>query len=102
MFFSFDVLSAAQGHLRTKNKFKTLFWWPLLVVVEAFPSLARNLGEAWTIHSPPAFFNIFLSGDQLARSSAIFLRLESVRSGSASLADRGRVFPDELRVNSFP
>ena len=48
------------------------------------------------------FQYFFLSGDQLARSSSIFLRLESVHSGSESLADRGRVFPDELRVNSFP
>ena len=55
MFFSFDVLSAAQGHLRTKNKFKTLFWWPLVVVVVAF-SLT---GEEFDYSFPACAFQYF-------------------------------------------
>ena len=43
------------------------------MVVVAFPSLAKNLEEASTIHSPPALFKKNLSGDLLARSSSIFL-----------------------------
>ena len=55
-----------------------------------FSSLARILGEGWTIYSPPALFII------------IFFKVEiSLAFHSASWDDCGRVFPDELRVSSF-
>ena len=41
---------------------------PVMLVVVAFSSLARILGEGWTIYSPPAIF--FQSGDQLAHTSS--------------------------------
>ena len=43
----------------------------------------------------------FLSGDQIAHANALF-RPASVQSGSASWDDYGRIFPDKLRVKSFP
>ena len=35
----------------------------VVVVMVAFSSLARTLGECLIIHSPPALFFFFLSGD---------------------------------------
>ena len=61
-------------------------------VVVAFSSRARVMGECSTIYSPPAlfFFKVEISLRTLSHS------------GSASGDDCDRVFPDELRVSSFP
>ena len=61
----------------------------------------EDLGKGSTIDSPPALF-IVLSGDQLTHTNNHFFRPESVHSGSANWGDCGRVFSDDLRVNSFP
>ena len=66
----------------------------------AFSSRARIWGEYSTIHSPPAIF--FLKW-RLAREKFFPLfRPGSVHSGSASLDDCDRVFPDELLASSIP
>ena len=68
-------------------------------MVVAFTSLARILGECSTIHSPLAlFFKVDISPCTLI----LLFTPGSVHSGSASWDDCDRVFPDELRVSSFP
>ena len=56
--------------------------------------LARTLGEYSTIHSPPALIS--------SRTLIPLFRPGSVHIGLASWNDCGWVFPDELRVSSFP
>ena len=76
-----------------------------MMVVEAFPSLARILGECSTIHSPPALFSFcfcFFEVEISSRTLIPLFRPGSVLSGSASWDDCGRKFPDKLRVSSFP
>ena len=74
-----------------------------MVVVVAFPSRARSLGECLTIHSLPAlFFFLFFKVEISSRKLIPLFRPGSVHSGSASLDDCDRVFPGELRVSSFP
>ena len=62
------------------------------MVVVAFSSLARNLGECSTIHSPPAFF-FFFRGEGLvvvvevdisSRTLIAFFMPGAVHSGLAS------------------
>ena len=74
----------------------------MVVVVLAFSSLARILGECSTIQSPPAFFKFFFKVEISSHTLSPLFRPESVHSGSASWEDCGKVFPDELRVNLFP
>ena len=66
----------------------------------AFSSRARIFGRIiyFEIHSPPEFF-FFLSGDQ-----AYPHYFHSLGQDQSTVAQRdcGRVFPDELRVISFP
>ena len=71
-----------------------------LLVVVAFSSLARIFGECWNIHSPPALL-IFIVKIS-SRTLIPLFRPGSIHSGSPSLDDCGRVFPDQLRVSSFP
>ena len=60
---------------------------------------ARILGEGWTINSPHA---LFFKVEICSRTLIPLFTPGSVHSGSASWNDCGRVFPDELRVSSFP
>ena len=64
----------------------------------AFSSRARILGEYSTIHSRPALFIMVIS----SRTLIPLFRPGSVHNGSASWDDCDLVFPDELRVSSFP
>ena len=73
---------------------------PHLLVVVAFSSHARILGECSTFYSPPALF-FFKVETSLHTLSPLF-RPGSVHIGSASWEDCDRVFPDELHVSSFP
>ena len=60
-----------------------------VVVVMAFSSLVRILGECLTIHFPPALFFIV----EISSRTLIPLCVsESVHSGSASRGDCGRMF----------
>ena len=83
-----------------------IVWAKSQVVVVAFSSLARILGECSTIYSPSALFFLFV---------CLFVRVEissrtwiplfmpgSVHSGSVSWDDRGRMFPDKLRASLLP
>ena len=66
-----------------------------------FSALARIWGEC----STPAPFFCFVVVGLVEISSHTLISLfkpGSVHSGSASSDDCGRVFPDELRVSSFP
>ena len=71
------------------------------VVVVAFSSLARIVGEGCTIHSTPVLLN-FLKAEISSRTLITLFRPGSVHRGLASWDDCGRVFPDELHVSSFP
>ena len=66
----------------------------------AISSIATILGVGSTILSPPAifFFKVRIS----SRTQFPLFRPVSVHSGSASLDDCCEMFPDELRVSSFP
>ena len=73
--------------------------------VVAFSSLARILEECSTNHSPPALFLLLLLFFRVEISSRKLIplfRSWPVHRGSASWDDYNRVFPDELRVISFP
>ena len=75
----------------------------VLVVVVAFSSPAKILGEWSTIHFPPALFFFFFFQVKISSRTLIPLfRLGSVHSGWARRDECDRVFPDELRVSSFP
>ena len=63
------------------------------VCVRIFFSLARIFGECSTIRSSPALLFFF-------KVKTLFMP-ESVYSGSASLDDCGRIFPDKLHVSSI-
>ena len=64
----------------------------VILMVVAFSSLARILGECSTTHLPPAlFFEVEISSHTLIS----LFRPGSVHSGSASWDDRGRMFPDK-------
>ena len=71
-----------------------------VVVVVAFSSRARILGECSTIHSPPAF--LFFLVEIISRVLIPLFTPGSVHSDSENWDDCDRVFPDELRVSSFP
>ena len=61
------------------------------------------VGECSTIHSPPALFFFFFFKVEISSCTLIPLfRPGSVHSGLVSLDDCDRVFPDKLRVSSFP
>ena len=91
------------------------YYFPLLVnatklqvqhvVVVAFSSLVRILGECSTIHSPPVLFFFFSLLFQKVEINLCTLtplfRPGSVHSGSASWDDCGHAFPDELHESSF-
>ena len=90
-----------RGMLKRMLNLVSLFL--LLLVVVAFSSLERIWGECSTVHFPPAlFFFFFFNVEINLRTLIPILRPESVHSGSASGVDCGRMFPDELRVSSFP
>ena len=72
----------------------------ILLCMVALSSFAKSLGECPTIHSPPALFSS--SVEISSRTLIPFFMPGSVHSGSTSWYDCGRVFPDELRVSSFP
>ena len=76
----------------------------VVVVVVAFSSRARILGEYSTIHSRLRFFFSFLffKVEISLRTLIPPFRQGSVHRGSASWDDCDWVFPDELRVSSFP
>ena len=76
---------------------KLLKCWTTVVVV-ALSSLGRFWGACSTSPSPPALFFFFL-GWTLARAHST---PGSIHSASASWDDCGRLFPDKLRVSSFP
>ena len=93
---------------RQNNNLSTLI---VVVVLVAFSSLARILGECPTIHSQRAlvfslFFVLFLFLLlEVEISSHILIPLlmtGSVHSGSESRDKCGRLFSDKLRVSSFP
>ena len=67
----------------------------------AFSSLARTLGEGLTINSPPALLFVFYV-EISSRTLVQRFRPGSVNTGSARWDDCGQVFPDGLRVSSFP
>ena len=77
---------------------KVVTLWSIVVV--AFCSLVRMLGEWLTIQSSPAlfFFKVEISSCTLIP----LFRSGSSHNGSASWDNSGRVFPDELCVSSFP
>ena len=72
----------------------------------AFSSRARVWGECLTNHSTQALFSFFLFFFfEVEISLCTLIPLfapELVHSGSTSWDDCNRVFPDELRVSSFP
>ena len=81
--------------------------WHILVV--AFSSLARILGNVRSFVPRLCFFFfffvlfcLFVEVEFSSRELIPLFMPESVHSGSASWNDCGRVFPDELRVSSFP
>ena len=68
----------------------------------AFFSLARIFGECSTIRSSPALLLLFFFKVKISSCTLIPLFMpESVHSGSASLGDCGRMFPDKLHVSSI-
>ena len=69
-----------------------------MVLVVAFSSLARILGECLTIHAPLVLF--FLKVEISLCTLIPFFMPESVHSGSVSW-DCGWTFPDKLSVSSF-
>ena len=75
-----------------------------MVVVVAFSTLVRILGERSTIDSPPALkmFFLYWSWDWFAHTNSTPHARGSVHSGLASWDDCGQMFPDKLRVSSFP
>ena len=76
----------------------TYYYWVL-----AFSSLARIWGKWSTIHFRLRFLGFFFFSVEIKSRILIPLfRPWSVHSGSANWEDQGRVFPDELRVSSFP
>ena len=75
----------------------------MVVVVVAFPSLTKILGVFDHLFSACDFFLLlFLSEDWLARTNSTLYMTGCVHSGSASWDDCGWMFPDKLRVSSFP
>ena len=74
------------------------------LVIVAFSLRARIQGECLTIHSLHAlFFPFFFPKVEMSSHMLIPLfRPGSVQSGSVSWDDCDRVFPDGLRVRSFP
>ena len=85
-------------------RFEALMWrmvLVVLVVLVAFSSLPRILGDCSTTHSPPAvFLTIFLNNKfemEVSSSTLISLLMPGSvrRSGSASRDDCGRMFPDK-------
>ena len=75
----------------------------MVVVMVAFSSHARILGECLTIHSLPVlYYNFFFKVEISLRKLVPLFTPGLVHSGSASLDDCGRMFPDKLRVSSFP
>ena len=72
------------------------WWWWL------FSSRAWIWGECSTIHSRPAIFFFFFKVEISSRTLISLFRPGSVHSGSVSWDDCDRVFPDELRLSSFP
>ena len=79
----------------------------VVVVAAAFSSLARMLGECSTIHSLTRvnFFFLIKKKKKVEISSRTLIPLfvpGSVDSGSASCDDCGSMFPNKLRVSSFP
>ena len=72
-----------------------------LVSLVAFSSLAKIIGRSSTIHSQ---FALKKKRKKKISSRTLIplFRPGSVHSGSASRDDRDRVFPDDLRVSSFP
>ena len=83
--------------LVTCGHFVCANWW-------LFPRVRGLRGKGWTIHSPPALFLLLLLLFWVVslRTPIPLYRSGSLHSGSASRDDCGRVFPDELRVSSFP
>ena len=77
--------------------FLNLGWW-------RFPRVRGFLEECSTIHSGLRFFFFFFffKVEIISRTLIPLFRPGSVYSGSASWDDSNRVFPDELRVSSFP
>ena len=69
-------------------------------MMAAFSTMARMCEECSTIHSPPRLF--FFKVEISSRTLILLFWPGSVHSGSASIDNCGRVFPEELRVNSFP
>ena len=67
----------------------------------AFSSHARILGECSTIHPQLALFFFFFKVE-IRSHTLIPLLVGSVHGGSASWDDCGRMYPDKLRVSSFP
>ena len=68
----------------------------------ALSSLVRILRECLTIYSPPALFFFFFEGQISSCTLIPLFTTGSVRSGSASWDDCGRMFPVKLHVSSFP
>ena len=67
-----------------------------------FPRLQGFLRECSTIRSLPAFFFFFFKVEISLRALISLFRPGSVHSGSVNRDNCDRVFPDELRVSSFP
>ena len=63
----------------------------------------EDLGRMFTIHSPPALCLFVCCKVEISlRTLTPLFTPGSDHSGSASRDDGDRVFPDELRVSSFP
>ena len=94
-----QVKCAALQH----DKYRQWHWY----MVVAFSLLVRILGECLTTHSPPAFLCVcvcfcFFEVEISSHTLLPLFRPGSVKSGSVSWDNRGRVIPDKLHVSSFP
>ena len=68
----------------------------------SFCVTCEDLGKKTINYSFPACAFFFFKVGISSRILIPLFRLGSVHSGAASRDDCGRVFPDELRVSSFP
>ena len=101
----FSILRIKEKHKEPFLPFVTALWWCWWLL---FPSLVRILAECSNVHSQPAFLlllfflSFFLEVEINSRTLIPLFMSGSVHSGPESCDDRGRMFPDKLRMISFP
>ena len=81
---------------------KYLKWQVKLVLIVAFSSHVRILGECSTNPGPRLFFVCLFQVEISVHILIPFFMPGSVRSGSASWDDCGQMFPDKLQESLFP